>query len=371
MRIGIEITPIGATPTGVGYYTRHLLAELVRQRQDHSYVGFASGVRALDLSGIPIPFRRMPVPTRLLYTLWNATGMPRVDRFLGGVDVYHAVNYVLPPLARAARVLTVHDLAFLRHPKWCSPKIVGPFSRTIVRHVQRAHAVIACSQATRGDILELLDAKPERVHVVYEAADALFRPVDRTLAQKRVQDALGVAPPYLLFVGAIEPRKNIATLLQAFAAARLPHRLVLAGGWGWNSASIPEEAVRLGIMDRLVFTGYVRDRSLFPALYSAADLFVFPSWYEGFGLPVIEAMACGCPVVCSTAASLPEVGGDAPEYVAPEDVDGLAAALVRISEDAALREDMRAKGLRQAHQFSWERCAAETLACYGNARSCE
>ncbi len=364
MRIGIEITPLTHTPTGVGYYVRHLLAAMVRLSDASALHGFASGVRPLDAEHIPIWYVRLPVPTRLLYQCWDIFGYPRVDRMLGGVDVYHAVNYVLPPVKRARRVLSIHDLSFVRYPEWTSPRIVSPFQRTIKRHAHEADAVITCSEATRQDIIELLDVPRERIHVIHDAADSLFHPVEPEKAARQVHEQLGIEPPYMLFVGTLEPRKNITGLLDAFARADVPHRLLIVGGEGWGQDELPGHVARLGIEERVVFSGYIQDRTLFPALYSAADAFLFPSWYEGFGLPILEAMACGCPVISSNTSSLPEVGGDAPYYVAPEDTDALTTAIEQLAADRAMRRRMREKGLLRARCFSWNTCAEQTLACY-------
>lgn len=362
MRIGIEITPLTHTPTGVGYYVRHLLAALVES--DHSFYGFASGIRHLDADHISIWYMRLPVPTRLLYRTWEMLGHPQVDRLLGGVDVYHAVNYVLPPVSKARRVLSIHDLSFIRFPQWSSPKIVAPFRRSIMRHAHEADAVIACSQATKNDIVSLLHLEPERVHVIYDAADPLFAPASKEEAANRVRKELGIDGPFFLFVGTIEPRKNITTLVEAFARADVPHRLVIAGGRGWNSEEVFACIERKGIRDRVCTTGYIQDRSLFPALYNAATALVFPSWYEGFGLPVLEALACGCPVIASNAASLPEVGGDAVLYADPEDVALFARHIEAVAMDETLRGELRERGRVQAARFSWTTCAKETLACY-------
>lgn len=364
MRIGIELTPLTYTLTGVGYYVRHMVRELAVLTEPGTVIGFVAGARKSVEENLAVPYRRFPVPPRLLNSLWGRSGMPCVDTLLGGTDVYHAVNYVLPPLKRARGILSIHDLGFLREPGWSSPRTRAPFERTIRRDALRADAVIACSKSTREDIVSLLGVDPGRVEVVYDAADASFVPVERDRAARRVGEALGIATPYLLFVSTIETRKNVATLLSAFALADVPHRLVLAGAPGWGSESVTAQAVKLGLSDRVVFTGYLPDRSLFPSLYSAADAFVFPSWHEGFGLAMLEAMVCGCPVIASNTSSLPEVGGDAPVYVNPGDVDGLTRAMERVCGDEALRAAMGEKGIARAHMFSWRKCALETLDCY-------
>ncbi len=364
MKIGIDITPITRTPTGIGMYTRHLLHEFASMASPDTFYGFAAGLRPLDTASLPLPYVRLMIPSRLLFSIWEVAGMPRVDRVLGGLDVFHAVNYALPPLKSAKGILTIHDLGFLRNPDWFSPKIMRPFSRGIHRYAHRANRIIAVSQATKDDIVTMLDIPPEHVQVVQEAADKAFVPVPHGPAARRVADTLGITGPYILFVGNVELRKNVIGLLNAFSRAKIPHLLVVAGPHGWGSNKILDHVTRLNLSERVRFTGYIRDRAVFPSLYSAADAFIFPSWHEGFGLPVLEAMACGCPVITSNSSSLPEIGGDAAVYVAPEDTDGLAEKIEMLVGEEQTRAEMRERGFARARQFSWRRCAEETLACY-------
>ena len=364
MRVGIEMTPLTYSLTGIGYYARHVIRELSALMPSGMLHGFIAGVRKLDRDNAVIPYRRLPVPPRILNLIWDCSGRFPVDACLDGVDVYHAVNYVLPPLKSARGVLSIHDLGFLREPAWSIPKSLRLFHKNIQRHALRAEAVIACSQATKQDIISLLGMDPNRVHVIYDAADTAFSPVDRDIAKRQVYETLGIKTPYLLFVSTVEARKNVTGLLDAFALADVPHTLVIAGAPGWGMEDVRARVNRLGLSSRVVITGYIRDRSFFPPLYSAAEAFVFPSWHEGFGLAVLEAMSCGCPVIASNAASLPEVGGDAPLYAAPQDTNAWVHAIERVSADDVLRAAMREKGLAQARLFSWRKCAEETLACY-------
>lgn len=364
MRVGIELTPLTYTLTGVGYYLRHVVRELMAVMPSGDLRGFIAGIRTLQTETGMIPCRRLPVPPRILNVMWERGGRPCVDTCLGGVDVYHAVNYLLPPLKQARGVLSIHDLGFLREPGWSSPAAHQRFRRSIQRDALRADVVIACSRATKADIVSLLGVPPERVQVIYDAADTIFTPVDRDAATRRVHETLRIESPYLLFVSTIEARKNVTGLLDAFARADIPHTLVIAGAPGWGADAVMRRVEMLGLSKRVLFTGYIPDRSLFPALYSAADVFVFPSLHEGFGLAVLEAMACGCPVIVSNTSSLPEVGGDAPVYVEPLDVDALASAMERVVDNRGLRDAMREKGLARAREFSWRNCAKETLECY-------
>lgn len=369
MRIGIEVSAVTMRPTGVGTYIREILRETLRLAgEGESFHGFSSGRAQIDagaLAGLRSR-KHVAVPTRALYQCWSLLGTPKVDLALGGVDVYHATNFFLPPVQRARRILSVYDLSFLRFPQWSSPKIVGPFSRSIRRHVQQADAVLTCSEASKADIVELCDCAPEKITVAYGAADAIFTQRDCAAARKTLFAHHGVEGPYVLFLSTVEPRKNVEGLLAAFAKLvdLVPHTLVLVGAEGWNQEPVAKMIARHGLERRVRHVGYVRERADLPLLYSAADAFVLPSFYEGFGIPVLEAMACGCPVVTTRRASLPEAGGDAALYVDPDDADNIAHGLRKVLTTPALADDLRAKGLSQAARFTWARGAETVLGLY-------
>ena len=368
MRIGIDITPLAGPRAGVGNYCYYLLGRLAALAPEFQFLGLATGLPRIDQGDLPgsMVYRQIRVPTRLMYRLWSVAHAPKADVLLGGLDVYHATNYFLPPVKSARRVLTIHDMAFLARPGLCSPKITRSFAKHVPRFIEEADAVIACSESTKADILRYSKVEPAKVTVAYEAAGEDFARKDREAAAHRLSKAYGIQGPYLLFVSTLEPRKNVPTLLRAFArlAKDIPHRLVLVGGLGWSTGPIFEALDKLQLGERVMQIGFVESHSDLSAFYSAADAFVFPTLYEGFGLPLIEAMTCGCPVVTSNNASVPEVTGDAALRVDAEDVEGIAAAIRRVLEDEPLRESLRARGIEQAAKFSWDRCARITLDVY-------
>ena len=377
MRIGIDISPLTATRTGVGNYCYYLLKHMIAIGTDCEFAGFSSGRSRIELGPCAgkLSHLHVPLPTRALYAIWSVLGAPKVDTLLGGVDVLHATNYFMPPAKRARRVVSFYDLAFLIAPELCSPKIRGIFSKQVRRFAREADAIVACSESTKADIVRLLDVDPAKIAVAYGAVDEDFAPMDADAAEHLVGERLGVYGPYLLFVGTLEPRKNVPTLLRAFArlAKEIPHKLILAGGQGWNAGEILETIEALGLSGRVVRAGYVQTQGELGALYSAADAFVFPSLYEGFGLPVVEAMKCGCPVVTSDNSSMPEVGGSAAVYCDAQDAEGLASAIRGVLEDTALRENLAASGLERAKRFSWQACAETTLGVYrkvGEGNAC-
>jgi glycosyltransferase involved in cell wall biosynthesis len=282
-------------------------------------------------------------------------------------DVLHSPDFI-PPLRRSCRsVITVHDLGFLHYPCTLTGASRRYYSQ-IGRAVRSADRIIAVSECTRDDLLKLVQADPDKIDVVLEAADPSFTPVESEAALAAARRRLGVERPYLLFVGSFEPRKNLVRLLEAFARVRreLDVQLVLVGRRGWLDEPIFRRLAELDLESQVRVVDAIPNAEM-PPVYGAAALLAFPSLYEGFGLPPLEAMACGCPVVASDRASLPEVIGDAGLLVPAEDVDALAEAMLKVLSDAALRAQLVQRGLARARRFSWDRAASESLAIYRRA----
>ncbi|MGQ9716465.1 MAG: glycosyltransferase family 4 protein [Anaerolineae bacterium] len=370
MHIAIDYTAAVQQRAGIGRYTRELIGALLRlpEAQSHRYTLFAAaGGRSVPVDlplSSAVRLRFLPLSDEWAARLWHRARLPiPVETFTGPVDLFYSPDFVLPPtLSRTRTLLTVHDLSFLRYPDHFVPKLVRYLERVVPASVARAERVLADSEATRADLIRLLGVPPEKVEVLYSGVDARFRPEPESGEQERLRTRYGLDRPYVLSVGTLQPRKNFVRLIRAFA--RLPatgRMLVIAGSRGWLYESVLEEAARHP--DRVRVLGFVEDADL-PALYRGADLFVFPSFYEGFGLPVLEAMACGVPVVCSGVSSLPEVAGDAALLVDPEDEEGLSQAMERVLEDEGLRQEMAARGRARAARFTWEQAARRLAAMF-------
>ena len=295
---------------------------------------------------------------------------PAYERRLPPGQLYHATEHLLPYLRRPT-VLTVHDLIFERYPqhhKLTNRLFLAVGMRLFVR---AADAIIAVSQQTKRDLIELYGTPAQKIQVIYQGIDPSFAPAaPAQIAQVQAQYSLratdGSLRPYLLMVGTLEPRKNHLTAMRALLRlkqAGLPHCLLMAGGEGWLFGPIREQVTKLGLTADVHFTGYVPAADL-PALYGGAACVLQPSLYEGFGFPVLEAMACGAPVVCSNVSSLPEAAGDGAILVPPLDDEALAAAIQQLVSRPALAQQLREKGVQQASHFRWQRCAAETVALY-------
>ncbi len=352
----------------MGTYVYQLTSALASSYPDLALLGLSSGLRTPDRGATRhlTNNRHMPAPTRALYRLWRGVGRPRADSLVGGADVFHATNYVVPPTRSAARVVSVHDLSFLRMPEVCSPRISAFFGRHMRDYAAEADAVLACSNATKRDCVDLLGIDAEKITVSHYAVEDGFGLSDEGSSRVRLQDQYRLDGPFFLYVGTLEPRKNVAGLLAAFEEVLddVPHTLALVGPAGWNSGALLDALAGAHLRSRVLQVGYVPSRETLADFYTCADAFVFPSLYEGFGFPVLEAMACGCPVICSDAGSLPEVGGSAALYVPAEDTSGLASAMRRIASDVSLQSELRRKGLEQAKRFSWLTCARATYAVY-------
>ena len=287
----------------------------------------------------------------------------RFERSLPASTLYHATEHLLPRLARPT-VLTVHDLifeAFPQHHTWTNRAFLQV---AMPLFVQATDAIIVVSQQTQRDLVARYGTPKSKIRVIYEGIDDRF--ARRSDWQSDPQRRYSPERPYLLMVGTLEPRKNHATAMQALARlkqAGYPHRLLIAGGQGWLFEPVAALVAALGLSDDVTFAGRVPDDDL-PALYAGADALLLPSLYEGFGFPVLEAMACRTPVVCADSSSLPEVAGDAALLVKPTDDEALAAAVERILIEPGLADELRRRGGAQAARFRWETCAAETVALY-------
>lgn len=367
MRVGIDISALGRYPSGVGCYTRHLVQHLLPLLTGSEVRCLSTGMQRVQIDQFQVQHHRhLPIPTRALYQLWRHARWPKVESLLGPIDLYHATNYFLPPTRRARRALTIYDLSFLRVPHLCSPKIVGPFSRLVEQFAREADVILTCSEATKRDIIDLLGVTPEKIFVAYGAAEAYFSPLPKEAAQAWVLDQHKIQSPYLLFVSTLEPRKNVEGLLRAFKLLEqeIPHTLVLIGREGWNDRPTHSLITELGLEGRVRHLGYLEEHQDLVHFYAGADAFVFPSHFEGFGLPVLEAMSCGCPVITAANSSLPEVAGEAAIYVDPASAKDIAEGVRAVLEDTEGRQQRVALGLDRSRTFTWDRCARITLEAY-------
>lgn len=373
MVIGIDYTAAAWQGAGIGRYTRELVRAVVGRDRGLRYRLFfaarglpagspyLAGLRELCAAHPNVEARPIPLSPRQLTILWQRLRLPLpAELLVGRIDLLHAPDFVLPP-TRARTLLTVHDLTFLVRPECAEAGLRRYLARAVPRALGRADLVVVDSQATAGDLARLLGVERSRVRLIYPGVDPRFRPLPAA-ESAAARGALGLPDQFLLFVGTLEPRKNLPRLIEAFALAGLAPslHLVIAGRRGWHYEPAFAAVERLGLKPRVHFLDFIADGQL-PALYNLARAFVYPSLYEGFGLPVLEALACGTPVVTAAVSSLPEVAGEAAVLVEPGSSQMIADGIRRALADEAR---LRAAGPGQARRFTWTAAADELLACY-------
>lgn len=363
MIVGFDATTLTGRISGVGYYTARLMESLAD--------GAGEGIvrRLVVLSNRPVPVQeneRVQVYGRRRFavrSVWMQLVLPRILRDVRP-DLVHFTNYLAPLAGRVPYLVSFHDMSLSLLPQYHTLKKRVLTSSLIPAVARGARMILTPSESTRRDVVRLLRVDPGRVRVIPYAAGPSFRPVP--LAPERLEATHGIRTPYFLYVGTLEPRKNLARALRAFAsvAGALPGcRFVIVGQRGWRYDEVLREAAHPALRGRVDLLGYVPEESL-PELYAHALALVYPSLYEGFGLPVVESMACGTPVLTSRSSSLAEIAEGAALLADPTDERALAEALHALATDEGLRKTLRAQGLERARAFSWERTGRETVAAY-------
>ena len=363
---------------GIARYARHLVSSLAALADAPHVTPVAAWSdrtpedlwQLAERSGLRI----LPTGRRLTPLLWTALGRPRLERLLDcRVDLVHANSLGYPIATKKPFVVTVHDIGPLTHPEFFTDKPPWIMRKSLDQAVRQAAAFICVSQATAGALAAYVREHygvdlAVRISVVHEGvADPFFEP---TAGFENLPEDLPDEAPFILAVGKISPRKNLDAVIRALDRIRdqSPHHLVMVGGDGWDHETVRRQVGALGLTDRVHFLGYLSDEAL-RALYARAAVFVYPSLFEGFGLPVLEAMAAGCPVITSKVSSLPEVAGDAAVLVDPHDVDEIAEALATLCLDEGLAKRYSDRGVERARTFTWDKCAREVRAIYRSVLS--
>jgi glycosyltransferase involved in cell wall biosynthesis len=377
VKIGIDVSLVAGERTGGGQYAYQLAVALARSEGQHCYrlypvfyyIVHPDYPRAMlpQTRRMRVAFRHLP--PYLVQKLWHREAHARVKEWLlGNVDVVHSTSFCVPDLSRRKRlVVTIYDVSFVTHPEFHLEENIQHCLAGTRLALERADAIVTISEHTRRDLVERMGARPDRIVVTPLAQGPDMAPVSDPGRLRAVRHHYRLPDRFVLFLGALEPRKNVARLIEAYSALpdilQRQFSLVIAGSKGWLSETIRDEVARRGLSGRVRFIGYVRQEDI-AALYSLATVFAYPSLYEGFGLPVLEAMACGTPVLTSNVSSLPEVAGGAALLVSPTDVGDIAEGLAQMLEDTAFTAKLSARGLEWVTRFSWDRCARETLAVY-------
>lgn len=368
--------------TGAGRHTVSIYNALAREGTGIDLVGFVNSWNLGRHHGLPGKIVNPRLPSRLLLSSWSSLGWPPIEYFVGAVDIFHSSDWVIPPSRKARLVCPLHDVGPLRKPAWYAPAIVRHHWIHNERIARHAAAIVAVSEFSRREFLEIFGGNPRRIHVVPNGIDTEYRPLPKE-AQEEALYRHGVRRPFVLYVGTRERRKNVVGLIRAFARIAAANREVVLllvgmrtevegnvidGSSAWSAQEVSNEIRRQSLRDRVWSLGRVSQSDLI-ALYSAASVFATASLYEGFCLPVIEAMACGAPVVAGAGSALSEVAGDAALLGDPENSASFGDLILRVLAEPLLAAELRTKGLQRARAFSWSRSAGLLLSIYEGLRS--
>ncbi len=371
MNIGIDIRVLArGARTGVEEYLINLLAHLL-PKGDINYQLFYNAFRKdkLDydwLSFKNVQLKDFKIPNRLLFLSARYFNQPKIDHLLKGIETYFNPHFFVSPVSsRCRKVMTFHDLSFEHYPEFFSwrKRIWQKFLMRTKKEAQKADKIIVVSNSTKNDLVNLYQIKEEKIKVIYSGIGDEFKPInDQKEKLNYVREKYNLPNNFILYFGTIEPRKNLVNLIKAFEVLREKHsiRLVIAGTKGWLFKDVFKTVRESKYRNDIAFTGFV-DQEDKPALYNLASLFVYPSFFEGFGFPPLEAMASGIPTIVSNSSSLPEIVSQGALMINPKNMDELAWAMSLALTDHDLRNNLIKKGLEQARMFSWHKCAQETL----------
>jgi len=401
MKVGIDIRILGkARRTGVEDYTINLLSHLLPMDKSVKYRFFYNGLRKFKgnypwLNASNVKIKSLRIPNRIFDLFLRFFKIPKIDKILGGIDIFLSPHFLLTPLSKKSKIIVIfYDLSFLRFPEFFSlPKLLWHKFIYPKKQAQKADLIITISQSTKEDLINLYRIPSEKIKVIYPGIDKKFKPIDKENKMLlKVKEKYRLPDNFILYFGTIEPRKNILGLIKAFEQIKEEKnlsplqiqwrgfegmvkkeqtrgfdfsglKLVIAGSKGWLCRDVFERARNSPFNKDIVFTGHIDEEDK-PCLYNLADVFVYPSFFEGFGLPPLEAMACGVPTIVSNSSSLPEVVGDGALMIDSHNVNEISFVIKKVLENQELEDYLISKGLKRAGKFNWDKAASEFLSIF-------
>jgi len=363
MKIAIDTRPVAKRKAGIGQYVFNIVKKLSEIDKENEYILFGGPIKSLGKN-----FRQKRLIgkiQRIFNTLWKRIYFPPIEWLVGKVDLVHFTNFVVLPTFAKRIILNIYDLSYLAHPEFAEKKNLTLLKKFVPVSIEKATKIITISKFSKSQIIKHFKVPEDKIFVIYPAANEEFKPLSN-LDREKVKRKYKLEKDFILYLGTLEPRKNVETLIKAYNELPLIKEefdLVIAGERGWLYSNIFKLVKKLYLEDKIKFLGYVSDQERV-LLYNLATVFVFPSFYEGFGMPPLEAMACGTPVICSNTSSLPEVCEDAALYIDPYNLDDLKEALSKLLTDESLRKKLAGLGFEQARKFSWLDSAKKTLEVY-------
>ncbi len=380
MRIGVDVSRYFDKSGGVGIYAANLLKYLLKIDKNNEYNAYSFFYNCFPLNWKhkkiidefrkygEVNFSQINLPTSILKRKWNNASIEKKEKLMGSVDIIHSTAYMIPELFNARLVVTIHDLSFLIFPEYHTKENYELVLRNLIYLNSRPDMVVCVSWQTKKDVIKYFHVPEEKLSVIYEGVDDSFKEEIDSDFRKKILEKYGLTGKYLLCVASIEPRKNFLRIINAFSEfikqeEYKEYSLVCVGGRGWKNIEIYSLVKQKNLEGKIKFLGFIEESELAP-IYNQAEIFLYPSLYEGFGLPVLEAMACAVPVVTSNVSSLPEVASDAAILINPYSEKDIYTTVCSLLENGSLREELISKGLDRVREFSWEKTARETLKVY-------
>lgn len=365
MRIGIDATPIPPQPVGAGNYIIQLTRALVGLESEHEWVVFAQrrGQALIDLAPQPnLQWVIVPNHSPAQRLIWEQTSLPWLAQ-KHRLDLLHSLHYTRPAILPCASVVTFHDMTFFLYPQLHTPSKRLFFPLAMRWSARFAQALIAVSESTRRDAMRILNLPNDKIFTVPSGIDRSFRPITDPLQRQACKEKYQLPDRFILYVGLIEPRKNIPMLIKAYARLHSAPPLVLVGRLGWMTEDLMKLIEETGMKDQIILTGYIPPEDL-PIVYNLSEIFAYPSLYEGFGFPPLEAMACGVPVITTAISAMMDLIGEGGLLIPPQNEVALAEAMQKLLDNATLRQELSRRGRQQAAQYTWENTATQTMQVY-------